>query len=163
MADYNSDEDCKKRCFEDDGYAQCKKRRVGGDSESSEGDADREEGELNVTFRRRKNVDDPDAGCAPMSQMQFGGHLLHHDYRMSLPPFYTSDMVISTYLGHNEDHPGESEWLEMQCEMSASEGSGSDTDWKEDEGGTSTDNSEEDISNDSDDSDDVESDDSGIE
>jgi hypothetical protein len=52
------------------------------------------------------NVEDVDADVAPMSQLQFGAYLLNNDYRMSLPTFYTPAMVISTYLGDNEDHPG---------------------------------------------------------
>jgi hypothetical protein len=47
--------------------------------------------------------DDRDVPC--MSQVCFGTHTLDPDYRRSMPPFYTTEMVVSTFLGNNKDHP----------------------------------------------------------
>jgi hypothetical protein len=72
-----------------------------------------------------------------MSQLKFGKYMLDANYRQSLPPFYTSEMIIATYLGRNEDHPGQCEWIAMMNEQSDSDESGEDPDWKKDSSETS--------------------------
>jgi hypothetical protein len=74
----------------------------------------------------------PDRGVPPMSQLCFGKYTLDADYRMSMPPFYTANMIVATFLGRNQDHPGQSEWQQLMCEESEdSSGDGSDPDWVE--------------------------------
>jgi len=68
-----------------------------------------------------------------MSELQFGAHTLDAAYRQSIPPFYTAEEVISTFLGHNKDHPSQEEWMELQADLSTSDSSGSDSDWKNDD------------------------------
>jgi hypothetical protein len=80
----------------------------------------------------RAEEENPDRGVPPMSQIQFGEHTLDLEYRISMPPFYTVNEVIATFLGKNDDHPGYAEWLEMKSEETATNSSDEDSDWKQD-------------------------------
>jgi hypothetical protein len=81
----------------------------------------------------------PDQDVAPMSQLCFGIHTLDAAYRNSIPPFYTPAMVVSTFLGENEEHPGQAEWIDMMNDSSSSgSDDGSDTEWVDDGSGSSS-------------------------
>jgi hypothetical protein len=84
---------------------------------------------------------DPDAGVPPMSQLNFGVHTLDAAYRQSIPPFYTSAMIVSTFLGHNQEHPGQEEWLEIASDSASTYSSSGGSEWKQDEDSSGSDGS----------------------
>jgi hypothetical protein len=110
---------------------------------------------------KQDDYSDPDGDIPPMSQLQFGEHTLDAEYRMSMPPFYNTATIIATFLGQNEDHPGQEEWVEMVFGMSENgDSSESDSDWKAD-GSARDDESSSSESDTGSESDDSGSDDSG--
>jgi hypothetical protein len=123
----------KKSCVEEDPdnaeelaetvHKKSKKSCVEEDPENAE--------ELAETVHKKICVEeDPDKNVAPMQQLLFGTHVLNAEYRRSLPCYYTVEMVISTFLGHNQQHPSQEEWLALQDEFTDSSGDDSDSDWK---------------------------------
>jgi hypothetical protein len=82
-------------------------------------------------IRGNGHPDNVEEDAADMSQLNFGAYVLDSQYRQSMPPFYTAAMVVWTYLGHNIDHPGQKEWMEMDAEKSSTTASDDDdADWK---------------------------------
>jgi hypothetical protein len=86
---------------------------------------------------------DPDQDVPPMTQLQFGAHTLDEAYRQSIPPFYTATMIVSTFLGHNKEHPGQEEWMEVSSDSSGTPCSSGDSEWELDEDYNGSDGSSE--------------------
>ncbi len=70
-------------------------------------------GEKAHDFAREEALD-----CVPpRNVLQFGNYLIDRDYREALYeefPFYTTEEVVGSYLGHNPNFPSQIEWKEDQ-------------------------------------------------
>lgn len=71
--------------------------------------------------KRAHDFDKEEAmGCVPPSEiLKFGQHEINKEYREALYedyPFYTSEEVVGSYLGHNPHFPSQNVWLEQQEE-----------------------------------------------
>ena len=64
-------------------------------------------------------------GCIPpVKVLKFGEYAINKEYREVLYteyPFYTSEEVVGSYLGHNHHFPSQETWLEQQDENSEDE------------------------------------------
>jgi hypothetical protein len=63
--------------------------------------------------------------CVPPRDIfKFGQYIINREYREDLYkvyPFYTTEEVVGSYLGHNTSFPSEREWLDQQDEDSENE------------------------------------------
>lgn len=60
----------------------------------------------------------------PVEVLQFGQYAINKEYRETLYkeyPFYTSEEVVGSYLGHNPHFPSQETWVEEQNENSREE------------------------------------------
>lgn len=64
-------------------------------------------------FKKEEALD-----CAPpLEILEFGGYSIDKSYRKALHkeyPFYTTEEVVGSFLGHNPYFPSQSEWLESK-------------------------------------------------